>query len=159
MAKFEDAIESVLLNEGGYTWNANDAGGETSFGISKRSYPDLNIKTLTRDAAKEIYRRDYWMFDGIDDQPVATKLLDMCVNMGKTRAITLLQRGLCIRWGYKLKVDGKYGAETEKAANEAHLDDIMNELRTQSVLFYASLVSANKSNAPFFLGWVRRGCQ
>lgn len=35
MAQFEQAIQTILRNEGGYVNNPNDAGGETSFGISK----------------------------------------------------------------------------------------------------------------------------
>jgi len=37
-----------------------DPGGETKWGISKRSYPDLDIAALTREQAVEIYFRDYW---------------------------------------------------------------------------------------------------
>ena len=32
----------------------SDPGGETNWGISKREYPDLDIKNLTRDEAKAV---------------------------------------------------------------------------------------------------------
>ena len=35
MADFNKAIDKVLVNEGGYVNDPNDAGGETKFGISK----------------------------------------------------------------------------------------------------------------------------
>ena len=56
---FEDAIEFVLLHEGGYSWDPKDPGGETRFGISKKSYPNLNIKNLTEEKVKsgKIIRR------------------------------------------------------------------------------------------------------
>ena len=38
-----------------------DPGGETKWGISKRSYPEIDIATLTREQAIEIYFRDYWL--------------------------------------------------------------------------------------------------
>ena len=58
--RFEDCIDKVLEHEGGYVNDPNDLGGETNFGVSKKAYPDLDIKNLTRDEAKEIYRKDYW---------------------------------------------------------------------------------------------------
>jgi hypothetical protein len=59
-SKFEMAIDFVLPREGGYVNDINDPGGETNFGISKKKYPDLDIKNLTVQQAVEIYRRDYW---------------------------------------------------------------------------------------------------
>ncbi|WP_425526518.1 glycosyl hydrolase 108 family protein [Xanthomonas oryzae] len=50
----------MLSHEGGYVNDPRDPGGETQWGISKRAYPELNIRALTRDQAIEIYRRDYW---------------------------------------------------------------------------------------------------
>src|SRR5665213_1885787 len=49
-------IGRVLANEGGYTPGLpGDPGGETNFGISKRSYPNVDIKNLTRDGAIAVY--------------------------------------------------------------------------------------------------------
>jgi len=58
--KFEDAFERLLGHEGGYIDNPKDPGGETNWGISKRSYPTVDIKNLTRWAAMDIYRRAFW---------------------------------------------------------------------------------------------------
>ena len=44
----------------GYVNDPKDPGGETNYGISKRAYPDVDIKNLTEDGAKDIYKRDYW---------------------------------------------------------------------------------------------------
>ena len=57
---FDEIIEVVLHHEGGYVNDPKDPGGETNYGISKRAYPDVDIKNLTEDGAKDIYRRDYW---------------------------------------------------------------------------------------------------
>ena len=46
-SSFDLAIPIVLENEGGYINDPNDPGGETKYGISKRSYPALDIKNLT----------------------------------------------------------------------------------------------------------------
>ena len=42
-----DEIVKTLGKEGGYVNNSRDPGGETNFGISKRAYPNVDIKNLT----------------------------------------------------------------------------------------------------------------
>ena len=42
---FEEIIESVLEHEGGYVNDPHDRGGETNFGITKKFYPNVDIKT------------------------------------------------------------------------------------------------------------------
>ena len=64
--KFDASMNFVLRHEGGYVWNPNDPGGETNFGISKKSYPNIDIKNLTKEGATEIYRTDYWNPSGAE---------------------------------------------------------------------------------------------
>jgi lysozyme family protein len=61
LTQFDDIIEVVLEHEGGYVNDPQDPGGETNFGVAKRSHPDVDIKNLTKDGAKEIYYQDYWI--------------------------------------------------------------------------------------------------
>ena len=56
MAMFEPAVTKLLDLEGGYVCDPDDPGGKTNHGITKRSYPDIDIKALTRDDAIRIYR-------------------------------------------------------------------------------------------------------
>ena len=56
---FDEIIEQVLEHEGGYVNDPKDLGGETKYGITKRFYPDVDIKNLTIDGAKEIYKKEY----------------------------------------------------------------------------------------------------
>ena len=37
--KFKDLIDGVLVREGGYVDHPSDPGGETKYGIAKRSHP------------------------------------------------------------------------------------------------------------------------
>jgi len=91
---FEAAVEMVLQHEGGYVYDARDPGGETNYGISKRAYPEINIKELTRDDAKRIYKADYWdvVRAGEMPEPIGIAVFDMAVNAGAGTAIRLLQR-------------------------------------------------------------------
>lgn len=81
--------------EGGYVNNPKDPGGETKYGISKRSYPELDIKNLTKEQAKTIYKRDY--YDKIVSEGMtfaqAAFLTDTAVNMGVGTARRFWQDG------------------------------------------------------------------
>ena len=78
----------MLKWEGGLTNNPADPGGLTNFGICQRSYPNLDIKNLTRAQAAEIYERDYWKKSGADLLPWPLNLVvfDTAVNCGVGRA-------------------------------------------------------------------------
>jgi len=93
MANFEKAVDFVLQREGGYVNHPNDPGGETNFGICKRTYPKIDIKNLTRSDAIEIYRTDYWKKSGADKLDDALSLVhfDTAVNAGLSRANALLE--------------------------------------------------------------------
>jgi len=108
---FSEALELVLSFEGGYSNNENDPGGETNFGISKKAYPHLDIKNLTLEQAKEIYKQDYWFKIKGDNLPsgLSMIMLDTAVNHGVHKAIVLLQKSLDV------KADGIMGPVTMAA--------------------------------------------
>ena len=91
---FDEAFERLIGHEGGYVNHPSDPGGETNFGISRRSYPGEDIKGMTLARAKAIYLRDYWGPAGCDAVPEALRfdLFDMAVNSGPRLAVTMLQR-------------------------------------------------------------------
>jgi lysozyme family protein len=66
--------------EGGYSFDLGDPGGETKYGISKRTYPHLDIKNLTLDDAKWLYSKDYWNLCNCDSavQHGVGKALKLC---------------------------------------------------------------------------------
>lgn len=115
---FNLAFDRLLGNEGGYVNNPADPGGETNWGISKASYPNVDIAGLTRDGAKAIYLRDFWNRIHADDlhPAIAFQAFDFAVNSGIEPAIRALQRALGV------KDDGYWGAVTQ-SAEEAMPDD------------------------------------
>jgi lysozyme family protein len=153
MAEFELAITNTLKNEGGYENDPADPGGETNFGISKRSYPDVDIKNLTKEEASAIYLRDFWKFDGIANQMLANKVFDMSVNM-KHSAIKILQRLLS-----GLAIDGVYGADTEKEINSANGFLLLVRYQEELAQHYRDLVASNPADERFLAGWLRRAAQ
>lgn len=77
----------------GYINDPDDLGGETKYGISKRRYPHIDIKSLTLAEAIEIYRRDFWVEFGADkaSMPFALCIFDIYVNHSIPTAKMLLR--------------------------------------------------------------------
>lgn len=74
----------------GYVFDKNDPGGETKYGISKRAYPNVDIKNLTLDNALAIYYRDYWPCASTLDFPLNVCVFDCAVNQGTKKAMRFL---------------------------------------------------------------------
>ena len=110
---FDEAFDILIGHEGGYVNNPRDPGGETNWGISKRSYPNVDIRNLTKEGAKEIYRKDYWGRLEADSLPESVRfdLFDTAVNSGPGTAARLLQRAC------GTAEDGQIGPLTLKAVN------------------------------------------
>jgi lysozyme family protein len=152
--RFYDIIQITLKNEGGYVHNPHDPGGETNFGISKRSYPNVDIKNLTKDKAITIYKRDFWdnqSYQYINDHDLAAKAFDMAVNMGPSQANKLLQRAVGT-----LSADGVLGKLSLAAINNFDPEKLLSYFKDQLTGFYQSLVAKHPSNKQFLNGWLKR---
>jgi lysozyme family protein len=148
----EEIIMLTIRLEGGYVDNKNDSGGETKFGISKRQYPDVDIKNLTEQDAVEIYKRDYYdaKLDLIASDIIKSKVFDTGVNMGKRTAIKLLQG--CV----DSEQDGILGDETIRLVNAGQEEEIHEEFRKAQLLRYANIIKKNPSQIEFLAGWINR---
>ena len=152
---FDTCFINLMKHEGGYVNDPDDPGGETKFGISKKAYPDVDIKNLTEVEAKGIYKRDYW--DKCRVESVSATLrpiyFDMCVNMGKSRAVKILQKATNAK-GAKLEVDGGLGPATIGAIKK-HKPEL-ERVRSYRVLHYANLVFKKPEQERFWFGWFKR---
>lgn len=108
-----DIIDRTLQEEGGYSNDPKDPGGETNWGISKRAYPDEDIKGMTRAEAVRLYYNDYWQKPGIAALPLelAFQVFDAGVNSGVTVAVRLLQGVVGV------PADGQVGPQTRAAVS------------------------------------------
>ena len=148
-----EIIWRTISLEGGYVNDPNDAGGETNFGISKRSYPSVDIKNLTREQAIEIYRHDFWDKSNLGlltDEKVASKVFDIGVNMGVSIPIRFLQDIV------NVKEDGILGTTTAEKINLNEPGYIVQELRKCQILRYADIVIKNPIQLKFLKGWINR---
>jgi lysozyme family protein len=145
---FEVACDRALGHEGKYSNNPKDPGGETNWGISKRSYPHLNIRTLTRADAIAIYRKDFWTRINADALPdgVAYQLFDFAINSGIETAVRYLQRVAGVA------DDGHWGPVSQAAIAKMSESDMIMLLCAERLDFMTRL-----SNWPdASKGWARR---
>lgn len=157
-SRWEKAFTNIIKEEGGYVNSKKDPGGETNWGISKTSYPHINIKTLTKEQAEDIYRKDFWMVMRGDEFPnddLAIEVMEESVNMGTVVAIRFLQTALCV-CGQKVEIDGKLGTQTLKAIHNVEPSILLACVKSQSMSYYMSLVHHTPGLRKFLKGWFNR---
>ena len=122
--------------DGGYTNDPVDPGGETKWGISKRAYPDIDIKSLTKEEALIIYEKDYWLKIGADkmEKRMAIACFDSAVNCGVGRTRSWL-------------------AELENKPDVKDKARWMIQRRTQ---YYLDLVKKRPALNKYIKGWLNR---
>lgn len=157
---FDQAFERLIGHEGGFTDHRDDRGNwtgghvgvgqlkGTNFGISAMSYPGEDIKGMTLDRAKTIYRRDFWGPAGCDAVADAAKfdLFDMAVNSGVKPAVKTLQRAV------GEVDDGILGPRTIQAAQSVPGPRLVARFNGHRLQFMTDL----KTWDSFGKGWARR---
>ncbi len=160
MTGFDLAFERVVGHEGGFAADPKDRGNWTTgvigqgqcngtkFGISAMSYPTLDIKNLTIEQAKAIYKRDFWDRAQADqyDAAIAYQLFDIAVNNGNGNAIRMLQRAV------NVADDGQIGPRSIAAVKAMTVTDVIMRLNAERLLFITKL-----STWPTYgKGWTNR---
>jgi len=129
MTDFDRSITFILKWEGDLT---SDTGGLTRWGISQKSYPDLDIANLTLEEAKAIYKRDYWDKLDCDDYNNLSELqlilFDTGVNCGIERAKQWLEE-TNLEWAeYLLKRIQHYTTLAQKPKYQPYFRGWMNRV-------------------------------
>ncbi len=158
MAVFEYAVQCLLIWEGGYINSPNDPGGETNYGISSRSFPHIDIKNLTKQQAKAIYKKEFWnanpFFNELKDEEIAAKLFLAVVHMGVKQACKLMQRAVR-SWQY-LEADGIIGNKSITAINKLKASELIPAFNSEVAGYYRTLVAKRPELKVFINGWLNR---
>lgn len=158
MAEFSPAIEIVLKNEGGYVNDPQDPGGETNFGISKASHPNVDIKNLSKEDAKYIYYNEYWLpnrLNEIQNQNVANFALDTLVHHGQGARI--LQDAVNTSGGDTIP-DNKMGPHTIASINAQSPAYYLQNAIKGRIAYMEKLAQNDPSLGKFLTGWkIRAG--
>lgn len=165
MADFDKAVPYVFGNEGAFSNDDHDFGGVTFWGISKpardahrcQQHPNgvtdadfIGSVDHGKALARHIYQSDFWKFDGVKDQRVATKAFDVVVNCGVDEGVKLIQ---CAVGTFQ---DGIYGPQTEYALNDGDPDNTIERIALAESDHYVSRCIAMPSQWVFLKGWERR---
>lgn len=149
---FDEAFDTLLGHEGGYSNHADDPGGETMWGITFRvaranGYHGPMID-MPQSVAKTIYRKLYWDTVEADRLPEVLRytVFDAAVNSGPSRAIAWLQRALDVG------DDGKLGDITWHALEAADPLKVGILYNAERLDFMTSLPTWKA----FGKGWARR---
>lgn len=153
---FESAFTVLMEFEGYMSDDLADAGGLTKFGISQKSYPDLDIASLTMADAKAIYESDYFRRSHAHTLPplLACNVFDTAVNMGTGRAVRFLQRAI------GTTADGIFGSgsrrQLESALTHQGEENVVLDLLSYRAVFYAKLAARKTTQSKYLRGWMRR---
>ncbi len=172
MANFENALQRLLKNEGGYVVDAYDPGGETYKGVARKmnstwkGWVDIDIAkkqpgfpgNLEGNAELQVlihdfYKINYWnrmSADAIANDQVAFAIFDFAVNAGVGISVSLAQKALDI------PSDGVIGPVTIEAMNKFNTDHFIASFTVLKIARYIFIVNNRPDSKKYFFGWVSR---
>lgn len=149
---FDTAFHKLLGHEGAYANHPNDPGGETMWGVTKRVAQANGymgeMRDLSVDTAKAIYRKDYWNPVQAEKLPSVLRyaVFDAAVNSGVAQSAKWLQRAVGVT------ADGVIGNQTLAAVSNHDPDVILRKILAERLQFMTDL----NTWASFGRGWARR---
>jgi lysozyme family protein len=153
---WDACFNHLIKHEGGYVNHPSDPGGRTNLGITQavwenwvnRKVTEEEMKALTKDMVKPLYKDLYWARVKGDKLPSGVDycVFDAAVNSGVRRAAQWLQSALGVA------VDGSIGPQTLAIASVTSPATIITNFSAQRLKFLQGL-----STWPTFgKGWERR---
>ena len=172
MADFNKAFLLILANEGGYSNDSDDPGGETYKGIARKKQPDW-IGWIIVDAMKKqpnfpasldqsqnlqaeiqrFYKAIFWDKvggDNINDQEIANSIFDFAVNSGVSTSIGLAQQVV------DASCDGVIGPKTVQAINNFQPDHFIAAFTVEKCRKYIAICKKRPDSRKYFFGWIER---
>ena len=175
MAEFEPAVAVVLEHEGPYS---EDHAGPTRWGVilavlreEDPAWADRDgdgdvdaddVRALSREDAAAIYRRQWWdryNYGAIASQTVATKLLDLAVNLGPTQAHRVAQRAVRsarTQGGMPPTDDSILGPLTRAALDAAPEAPLLAAMRSEAAGVYRLILAKHPEWDIYRTGWLAR---
>lgn len=169
MANFQLFIPILQRVEGGYQNLVGDSGNYnslgqrvgTNYGISARFYEDIikrpptvaDMKAITKDQAKAMYKKYFWddvHGDLMINQSVANIIADHAVNGGESSIGKIVQKILVNDFKKSLSIDGDIGPKTVEAINSVNQQLLFNKIKAGRENAYYNL------GGEFLAGWLER---
>jgi hypothetical protein len=170
---FPGAFTYVLRNEIGDDWETggfsnypNDFGKATKWGVTQKTLAAFrgvpttvdDVRTLTVDEAREIYRALFWerlQLDCVRRPQVAIALMDAGILFGSTIAVFNAQIA-CQKVGFGIKVDGIIGPKTVEALNAVRVQSWIPAFQECLYKRVSRIVARNTTQITWENGWKNR---
>ena len=161
MDRFEKIFDYLLKVEGGYSNDKHDKGGKTKYGITEEDAREFGYKgdmqDLTKDFAKNIYLKKYYLGNKLDkviNNKVALSVCDFIATggaWGSKKAQAALNE-----LGFDLRVDGILGEKSLAALNEVDEAKFLEKYHDLQRRYYRVLAANKPSQKKFLTGWLNR---
>lgn len=152
---FTDCVNWVLAREirdntGWSPHDPTDRGGRTRWGISQRTFPNVNLDLLSREGAIDLYLEHYWTpVRGADLGPALDLVVfDTSVPCGAPRAVKMLQQVV------GAKPDGILGVRTLATLGKFSRQRVIEEYLELRMRFH--VVDGMKNPEQPLEGWLNR---
>lgn len=176
MNSFYKAVEKVLQVEKGYVNDPDDLGGETNWGITKKTARLAGyfgpMKSMTKKQAKDIYKNRFWDKLGLDEiaddsEKLAYEMFELGVHSGPEVPGKFFQRILNVmnnreQYYKDIIVDGAVGPQTISAYNKYKTKRGSEGIKVLEVLMncmqgnrYVELCEARELNEKYMYGWAK----
>ena len=155
-SNYAEALQAVLVHEGGFVNNPKDPGGMTNLGCTKAVWEEYvghpvdekAMRALTPADVAPLYKRKYWDKVCSDDLPdgVDYVVFDAAINSGPGRAAKWLQS--CVG----VEPDGGIGPKTLAAVQAFDAKQLVDDYGKRRLSFMMDLSTWDT----FGKGWSRR---
>ncbi len=163
---FDEAFKYTIGNEGSYSNDKNDSGGPTKFGITiydlsrylKRPASVQEVKDMSLETAKTIYKPNYWDSMGLDH--MLSPGMSICMfDIGVVRGIGVppkYAQNICNQHGFNLSVDGHLGPLSYGALNQISSSVFIRDFSSMAESGFRAIAARNPSQNVFLKGWLNR---
>jgi lysozyme family protein len=159
LQKIEAGYQNLSGDKGNYN-SLNQRVG-TNYGISAVFYEGIikrpptvaDMKAITKEKAKQLYKKYFWddiQGDKLVSQSVANLIADHAINSGESPIGFIVQKILRNDFGKKIGFDGDIGFETAKAINTVNQKQLFDKIKSARENYYNSL------GGEFLNGWLNR---
>ena len=162
MERFKKFLDYIFEVEGGFTDDENDRGGKTNWGITEEEAREFgytgDMRNLTKDFAKNIYLKKYYLGNKLDkvvNDKVALSICDWAVNSGRNGTKNA-QIAINQLTNANLDVDGIIGNKTLEALNIADPEKFLEVYHNLQRIYYKGKVEADNTQERFLTGWLNR---
>jgi len=156
ISNWEKSFSFLLKSEGGYSNDADDRGGATNLGVTKKAWEEYighpvdedKIKYLTPEMVKSFYKGSYWDKCSCDALPEGLDyaVFDFAVNAGRGISAKCLQRAVGV------PDDGAIGAKTLEAVAKHDPKALLPEFSSRKAKYYEQIVLNHPEQQKFLKG-------